>query len=639
MVIVQIIGGAASQMSAFSRGYVVAQKLNKELILDVSDYMNGYKFPYALDCFDLQFRKLKYTHTSLSVLTEKVIPIEFMKKYNPYVIHTEGKNIEQIYEETLQHKEQNIYMVGEGTSAANYINNIEEVFKIGEDNEFISYFKNRIKNIISVAVHIRRTDFVALGWQTEYAYYETAIGYMQDRFPNSVFFFFSDDIEHVQQHFGMKEQYRYVRLLGGFATDVVELFCMALCNHRIMTKKSGYSQWAKNLNKNKNAVNVVFSEEKVDNCVSLNRKDIEKFINDKQKNRSVYRFFEWESDKSYIEENIQKNNLKEAMHRLCEVSFDSGLLKKEELNKLYSYYENILFMKQNYIEAEQALLGHMELGLNYEDMYYNMAIVKRMLGKTMASYLFASRICRESKNKEFIQEFIEIFYMDENYDLFKKLVTARKIHFILCPQLSVTFYKKHMISMAIVLKQLGHEISIINPRKIEIQNNVGEDIVTDWCLKNGVEIDSSYHHHIQVYPCAKYSGGYVHNSIIEKLAKHKNVPTVIIGRNMDYLTCADKYPFIFLDYSEGKDEETQFIKMVYSNYQDYENKMKEKASVVITTSSEKCIEEKVKLLTSYISKETYRFDNEKFFTANYIDDENFLRFVFELLNVAEELIC
>ena len=48
MVIVQIIGGAASQISAFTRGYVLANRLNKELILDVFDYINGYKFPYAL---------------------------------------------------------------------------------------------------------------------------------------------------------------------------------------------------------------------------------------------------------------------------------------------------------------------------------------------------------------------------------------------------------------------------------------------------------------------------------------------------------------------------------------------------------------------------------------------------------------
>lgn len=44
MVIVQVIGGTASQMSAFAKGFLIAEHLKKELVLDVSDYCNGYKF-------------------------------------------------------------------------------------------------------------------------------------------------------------------------------------------------------------------------------------------------------------------------------------------------------------------------------------------------------------------------------------------------------------------------------------------------------------------------------------------------------------------------------------------------------------------------------------------------------------------
>lgn len=638
MVIVQVIGGAASQMSAFSRGYVVAQRLKKELVLDVSDYINGYKFPYALDYFDLKYRKLKYIHTTPYVLSQKVIPLDFMEKYHPYVIPTEGKTIEQICEEALEHQDENIYMVGEGTTGAEYIENVSEVFKVREDNAFLSYFKRRIENIVSIAVHIRRTDFVSLGWDTEYAYYEAAIHYIEEKFPNAVFFFFSDDMESVQNHFGMKEEYRYVRLPGGFATDVVELLCMSLCNHRIMTKKSGYSQWARFLNTNPDAMNIIFSEETADNCISLNKQDVESHKQSNIVKRKVSRVFDWKNDEIYIEENIRNGNVENAMHRLCEIGFDSGKLTKEQLNKLYSYYENVLFMKEYYDEAEQALLGHMEFGLDFHDMYYNMAIVKRILGKTMASYLFASKICRESVNKQFIQEFVQIFHGDENYALFKQLCTVRKMHFILCPIVQVNFYKKYIISMAIILKQLGHEVSIINPRPVEIKDNVTEDVITEWCVKQNWEVDSSYQHHINVYSCAKYPGGQVYNSIIDKLAQNKDLPTIIIGQNLECIKSADKYPMIFLDFSEEKDDSTQYIKLLYSNWKEYESVMMQKAKAVITTDWTKGIYEKVKILPSYISQSSYYIDNEKLFTANYIDNEAFLKFVFEVLSVVNSII-
>ena len=85
MVIVQVIGGTASQMSALARGYLVAERLNKELVLDVADYDNGYKFPYALDYFqDINYRKLTYAHVGWQRISEGVVPEEFIKAYQPH---------------------------------------------------------------------------------------------------------------------------------------------------------------------------------------------------------------------------------------------------------------------------------------------------------------------------------------------------------------------------------------------------------------------------------------------------------------------------------------------------------------------------------------------------------------------------
>ena len=44
MVIIKILGGLASQIGKYSFGYGIAKGLNTELVLDISDYLNGY-FP------------------------------------------------------------------------------------------------------------------------------------------------------------------------------------------------------------------------------------------------------------------------------------------------------------------------------------------------------------------------------------------------------------------------------------------------------------------------------------------------------------------------------------------------------------------------------------------------------------------
>lgn len=53
MIIMKIMGGFASQFTKYMLGYLIAQWKHAELILDLSDYFNGYFRPFSLCYMDL----------------------------------------------------------------------------------------------------------------------------------------------------------------------------------------------------------------------------------------------------------------------------------------------------------------------------------------------------------------------------------------------------------------------------------------------------------------------------------------------------------------------------------------------------------------------------------------------------------
>lgn len=641
MVIVQIIGGTASQMSAFMKGWMLSEKLGTELILDVSDYINGYKFPYALDYFDLDCRKLKYMHATPYVISERIVPKEFLEEFNPYFIAE--KSFSEICEEAEQHKGRNIYLVGETAIPVYEMYGIHEVFRIKE-NTYLNYFKTAIENIVSVAVHVRRTDFILLGVSNEYAYYEAAIQYVEERISNAIFFIFSDDLEDVKKTLGTRENYRYVKLPGGFITDVTEMICMSMCNHRIMTKQSGYSNWAAALSTNRDAFNIVFAEEESERYINLNRAMVAEYVHRKEEEqkRKAERMFCWDEDEEYIITAIDKErNADKAMKRICEISFDCGSISAEQLDKIYLYYESILLEKEKYMEAEQTLMKHLELRPDSMETSFNMGVAKRMLGKTFEAYLFASRACRKALNPAYTELFVKTFYNDEAFRYFRELCIMPKMHFIICPVSSAHFYKKHSFSLAIILKLLGHEVSVINGREVKLEyvKNITERQVVEFCIENAFEIDSSYQHHVKVYPYADIDEMDIYTGIISYLAESTSLPTVIIGRSFQSVKAADKYPFIYWDFSEEKDLDSQLVKQNI-DWKKADYIMRNRASAVLTTKEELCAGNvsKIKFLESYIEQKPYWINKEKFFGVNYISDEKFLKFIYDMLTVARDCI-
>jgi hypothetical protein len=98
----------------------------------------------------------------------------------------------------------------------------------------------------TISLHVRRGDYLHVGMALSLSYYNRAITYMSERFPDATFVIFSDDMEFVRQSIpgGLKTIY----VDGNSAETAYEdLRLMSACTHHIIAN-STFSWWGAWLN-------------------------------------------------------------------------------------------------------------------------------------------------------------------------------------------------------------------------------------------------------------------------------------------------------------------------------------------------------------------------------------------------------
>ena len=107
----------------------------------------------------------------------------------------------------------------------------------------------RTKSANSVAIHIRRGDFVknASHGICDINYYQNAIEIIKNKIPAPTLFVFSDDLPWVQQNLKTELPIVYVSQLELDETE--ELMLMSQCQHQIIAN-STFSWWGAWLNQN-----------------------------------------------------------------------------------------------------------------------------------------------------------------------------------------------------------------------------------------------------------------------------------------------------------------------------------------------------------------------------------------------------
>jgi hypothetical protein len=100
----------------------------------------------------------------------------------------------------------------------------------------------RIQSIkTTISIHVRRGDYLNVGICLGASYYERAISYMSERFPEATFVFFSDEMEFVRGSIDKPEKAIYV---DGNSEDTAyeDLRIMSACTHHIIAN-STFSWW------------------------------------------------------------------------------------------------------------------------------------------------------------------------------------------------------------------------------------------------------------------------------------------------------------------------------------------------------------------------------------------------------------
>lgn len=258
-VIVKIIGGFGNQLFCYALGYSIARENKSRFIIDVSQQeADTYR---KLDLLNLD---VKYDEKILIKKNKGVMGKLLFKIRHAIVV---GKNTQYIkekqpykFDETIfKRKNNRIYLEGYWQSYKyfeKYRKDLGELFTFsGEMGEYYKETKRKIKRCSnSIAIHIRRGDYVSIGCNVDVKFYENAIQKMINNLGIDVeFFIFSDDIEFAKE---FSEKYANMNVINNPNKDnatIEDFMLMKECKHQIISNSS-FSWWAAWLNENEEKV-------------------------------------------------------------------------------------------------------------------------------------------------------------------------------------------------------------------------------------------------------------------------------------------------------------------------------------------------------------------------------------------------
>lgn len=279
MIIVSITDGLGNQMFQYSYGRCLAFLNKKKLKLDITYYDNILEGhtprKFSLDCFNINCEIATNHEINLfngvtnNMLYNMLYKIKKNCSNNSFI----NKALFKIAKETLPYQtifqtetnssnitfkvNKNIYLKGFWQSEMFFspikdIIKFEFQFKSSLINLFNSKNISDITNSNSIAIHIRRGDYISNPiFARRYGicsleYYLNAFEYMNKQINNPEFFIFSDDLDWAKNHLNI--QNIKIQFIEG-NSELEDLYLMSKCKHQIIANSS-FSWWAAWLNSN-----------------------------------------------------------------------------------------------------------------------------------------------------------------------------------------------------------------------------------------------------------------------------------------------------------------------------------------------------------------------------------------------------
>lgn len=269
MVIVKIAGGLGNQMQQYSV-YRKLLSMGKEAKLDLSWFSPKIQEKMlAKRDFELPlFVGIPYEEASKEEL-DKLLAQSFMEKVKGKIRRKLGKqdsdNKNVFLEKEMYHPEifefDNKYIDGYFACQKYYgdiMPQLRELFvfpehSIPELQQRNMILASKMDKENSVSVHIRRGDYLdpenfkVLGNIATEEYYESAMKYFMDKYPDTHFYIFTSDHEYARENFKDESLYTIIDWNTG-RDSVQDLMLMSHCKGNICAN-STFSFWGARLNK------------------------------------------------------------------------------------------------------------------------------------------------------------------------------------------------------------------------------------------------------------------------------------------------------------------------------------------------------------------------------------------------------
>lgn len=261
MIISKIKGGLGNQLFQYAFGYVLAKKNNTNLQLDLSWFersgedTNGpglIKRNCDILILNVDFKEKStlpvayFKFSFQNKIRNRLLPLKwkaFIKENNlsfnaDYLAVGNNTYIEGFWQSPLYFEKYRSDILRQYTPLADI-------------NADCKKWLTLIQNTQSVAVHIRRGDYVKYPELTSIHgvlslnYYENAMNYMRKQISDVSFFIFTDDWEWVSAHLPRANDISFVNMHNN--SGIADMYLIRTCKHQILAN-STFSWWGAWLN-------------------------------------------------------------------------------------------------------------------------------------------------------------------------------------------------------------------------------------------------------------------------------------------------------------------------------------------------------------------------------------------------------
>ena len=255
MIIIQMSGGLGNQMFQYAL-YLKLKKLGREVKFDsTSSYIRDNARPIQLAVFNIQYPEA--TKEELIEMTDSSMLLKDRIRRK-----LKGRKSKEYREEGFGYDpvvltQDPAYLVGTFQSELYFQDmkeQIREAFRFDQSvmQQETLAMKDTIKSTTSVSIHVRRGDYLnaeeVYGEICTDAYYDGAIKYMLEKYPDATFYLFTNDLTWADFFVNARPFANIVVVKDNTEyTGYLDMYLMKHCKHNIIANSS-FSWWAAWLN-------------------------------------------------------------------------------------------------------------------------------------------------------------------------------------------------------------------------------------------------------------------------------------------------------------------------------------------------------------------------------------------------------